>query len=162
MSSRAVRGWVRAERSWGGASRGKANRRSIPHPSRRSCGQEPSSHVAHWRRRSRRLLLKWRRSASSTLPCSPWPHGCNLPTTTIRVSPSARASSCQTFAPVSELARSSKRSTGRPRRWPDVHPIHNHVPLGFAWHLLGGGDCCAAGLLQTLLCVLPVSGCDKR
>jgi len=76
--------------------------------------------------------------------------------------PSARASSCQTFAPVSELARSSKRSTGRPRRWPDVHPIHNHVPLGFAWYLLGGGDCCAAGLLQTLLCVLPVSGCDKR
>jgi len=43
-----------------------------------------------------------------------------------------------------------------------VHPIHNHVPLGFAWHLLGGGHCCAAGLLQTLLCVLPVPGCDKR
>src|SRR5437667_7908035 len=25
-----------------------------------------------------------------------------------------------------------------------------------------GGDCCAAGLLQTLSCVLPVSGYDKR
>src|SRR5258708_5907910 len=25
-----------------------------------------------------------------------------------------------------------------------------------------GGDCCAAGLVQTLSCVLPVSGCDKR
>src|SRR5438309_9950386 len=25
-----------------------------------------------------------------------------------------------------------------------------------------GGDCCAAGLLQTLSYVLPVSGCDKR
>jgi hypothetical protein len=26
----------------------------------------------------------------------------------------------------------------------------------------GGGDCCAAGLLQPLPCILPVSGCDKR
>jgi len=25
-----------------------------------------------------------------------------------------------------------------------------------------GSDCCAAGRLQTLPCVLPVSGCDKR
>jgi len=25
-----------------------------------------------------------------------------------------------------------------------------------------GGECCAAGLEQTLSCVLPVSGCDKR
>jgi hypothetical protein len=51
----------------------------------------------------------------------------------------------------------SQPSTSRPPPWPDAHPIHirgsTRVRLTPPW----GGDCCAAGLLQTLSCVLPVS-----
>src|SRR5713101_2815313 len=41
--------------------------------------------------------------------------------------------------------------------------VHSTTALDQSLHNASiGGDCCAAGLVQTLSCVLPVSGCDKR
>src|SRR5256886_7217195 len=75
---------------------------------------------------------------------------------------SSRVVWCQRFVSASGLAHRAKPATSRPSPKPDEHPAHSHVPPRFAQAPPLSGAGCAAGQLQTLLCVLPVSGCDKR
>ena len=106
-------------------------------------------------------LPEWRRSASSTPPCSPAPHEYSLRRATIRADLPGLASSSRMFAFASGLFRPGEPSTSKPLPWPDVRPIQTTFNQSLHDASIGG-DCCAAGLVQTLSCVLPVSGCDKR
>src|SRR5439155_18013975 len=69
-------------------------------------------------------------TVASVIP--PWPHVCSLPRAAIRVGLAALVWWCRTSASACGLSRPSKRSTSRPRRWPDAHPTHNRVPPEFA------------------------------
>jgi hypothetical protein len=50
----------------------------------------------------------------------------------------------------------SMSSISRPLRWPDVRPAPTTAFDQSLHNASIGGDCCAAGLVQTLSCVLPV------